>query len=402
MKTPDPSTVKIDSLILDYIKKYQDKPDGEIAKEILKDNPILRKKYSKSDNLRRRVFLVREDHNLPKISKLKLNKIPPNPREILKDQIKKLLKLPRTIHEIANQLDKSPRETESLINELREEKYNIVLKDDLVELSNSMQVGAVKRIDISAYENKTYKFGVISDNHLNSKYERLDVLNSVYDIFQQEGITEVYNAGNWIDGEARFNKFEIINHGITPQIEYFLKNYPKREGITTHFIAGDDHEGWYVQRERINIGEYTQMLAEKQGRFDLKYLGYVEADIEFKARKGKAIMKIMHPGGGSAYALSYTPQKIVESFSGGEKPNILIIGHYHKADYFFYRNTHVLQAGCTQDQTVFMRKLKIQAALGGWIIEMQQSKDGTINRFKAEWLAYFDKGYYKKQGYYRD
>jgi hypothetical protein len=48
-----------------------------------------------------------------------------------------------------------------------------------------------------------------------------------------------------------------------------------------------------------------------------------------------------------------------------------------------------------------MRKKKIQAALGGWIIEFTQSKDGAITRFKSEWIPFFDKQYYHRKGYYK-
>lgn len=391
----------IQALILKYFKKgYKNHKNIEIAEFIKKNHPNETKEI-KLVTIERYIREARTEHGIFQESDISLIKSIPKPEESLKEQVKKFLRSPHSITEIANQFDKAPKEIHNIIYTLKEEKYNLVIKKDKLELSGNMQQGGLRVINLSAFENIPYKFGIISDNHLNSKYERLDILHACYDIFEKEGVRDVYNAGNWIDGEARFNKFDLYNHGITPQIEYFLDHYPQRDGITTHYIAGDDHEGWFVQREKIDIGGYAQLMAEKRGRFDLKYLGYVEADIQFKSPKGRSIMKIMHPGGGSAYALSYAPQKVIESFTGGEKPNILIIGHYHKADYMFYRNTHILQAACTQDQTPFLRKNKIQVSLGAWIVEMQQSKDGNIQRFKPEYLAFYDKGYYEKKGYYR-
>ena len=61
-----------------------------------------------------------------------------------------------------------------------------------------------------------------------SKYERLDVLEYAYDYFKKEGITSVYHAGNLVDGEARFNKYELYAHGITDQTLYALDHYPQR------------------------------------------------------------------------------------------------------------------------------------------------------------------------------
>jgi hypothetical protein len=180
------------------------------------------------------------------------------------------------------------------------------------------------------------------------------------------------------------------------QVDYFVEMWPKRKGMKTYFVTGDDHEGWYVQREGVDIGKFIQMTAETAGRKDLIYLGHMEHDIQFAARKGIATMRLIHAGGGSAYATSYSPQKIVESYQGGEKPNILLIGHYHKAEYGYPREVHALQLGCTEDQTPFMRKLKIQAHVGGWTVDFDQDEFGIIHNFRVQFHAFYDRGYYDK------
>jgi hypothetical protein len=75
------------------------------------------------------------------------------------------------------------------------------------------------------------------------------------------------------------------------------------------------------------------------------------------ANSGKATtMAVCHPGGGSAYALSYSIQKIIESLEGGEKPAVGLYGHYHKLWAGNIRNVWCVQTGCQEDQTPFMRK----------------------------------------------
>lgn len=316
-------------------------------------------------------------------------------------EVKKAIKKQTSIKELCNKLKATPQQIEEVLEKLRAEKYNVIVEDGFAEISNSIPTGGIRKIDLAKFKNKTFRFGFTADNHINNMHERNDVLNAIYDRFEEEGIKEVYNGGNWIDGEFKFNKFEVLVRGCTNQIKRFVEVYPKRKGIKTYFIAGDDHEGWYQQREGIRIGEYMELMAKEAGRNDLIYLGYVEADIELKTKKGKSIIKLMHGGGGSSYALSYTPQKIVESFTGGEKPNILLIGHYHKADFLpAYRNVQVLQGGTTCDQTKFMRKMKLAAHVGGWIVEVQLSEDGAVNRIKTEWLSFYDREYYKKNNYY--
>jgi hypothetical protein len=105
-------------------------------------------------------------------------------------------------------------------------------------------------------------------------------------------------------------------------------------------------------------------------------------------------LRVVHPGGGTAYALSYTMQKLVESYQGGEKPTIILAGHYHKLDYSFPREVHAIQMGTTCDQTLFMRKKKIQAMVGGGIVEARRAKDGAINRVKVEFITFYDKSFY--------
>jgi len=244
----------------------------------------------------------------------------------------------------------------------------------------------------------THHFGLTSDNHLCNRQSRLDVLNAAYDHFARQGITTVFNAGNWIDGEARFNKTELLTApGMDNQMDYLIDKWPVRDGLTTHYIAGDDHEGWYAQREGIEVGKYLQMRAEDQGRHDLKYLGYAECDVALKCGSHSAVMRVLHPGGGSAYATSYTAQKIVESYQGGEKPQVLIIGHYHKAEYGYPREVHCIQAGCTEDQSLFMRKKKIAAHVGFWELKIKQNAQGIITRVAVEWFPFFDRGFYERR-----
>lgn len=319
----------------------------------------------------------------------------------LKDGIKKKIKKSSTIIELANQFNVSPKNIEDVLAELKKENYNVVMADDKIQLSGNVSTGGTHRIDLRAFENKVYRFGFVTDDHLCNKAERLDVLNAIFDIYEDEGITEVFNGGNWIDGEARFNSLDIHTFGMDNQLDYFIKNYPQRNGIKIKFIAGDDHEGWYQQNSGIIIGKHLERKAEEVGRNDLEYLGYMEADVELKAEHGSAILRVVHAGGGTAYALSYQPQKLIESLTGGDKPHILLIGHYHKAEVLpSYRNVRSVQGGCGCDQTRFMRKKRIEAHVGGWIVEFQQAKDGSINRFKTEWLGFFDKQFYEARKYY--
>lgn len=243
----------------------------------------------------------------------------------------------------------------------------------------------------------TFRFGVASDQHLCSRYAREDVLNDLYDVFAESGVDRVFNAGNWIDGEDDKNRFDLNVHGLEPQVKYLCEHYPKRDGIQTFAVWGEDHEGWYARREAIDVGRFAEGQMRQAGRDDWIDLGFIEARVDLvNANTGaRSTLVVMHPGGGSSYAYSYRPQKIVESLSGGEKPAVLIIGHYHKMSCNIIRNVWTVQAGCTEDQTVFMRKKGLEAHIGGHLMTLEQDpKTGAIFRCVSDQRAYYDRAYY--------
>lgn len=133
------------------------------------------------------------------------------------------------------------------------------------------------------------------------------------------------------------------------------------------------------------------------GREDWRDLGFMEARIDLvHGRTGvRNTLLVMHPGGGSSYAVSYRPQKIVESLQGGEKPGVIVIGHYHKLSSNMFRNVWAIQAGCSQDQTPFMRKLGLEAHVGGGVLTLRQDPEsGAIIRCKWDQLNFFVRRYY--------
>ena len=109
------------------------------------------------------------------------------------------------------------------------------------------------------------------------------------------------------------------------------------------------------------------------------------------------MMKIQHPGGGSSYARSYTQQKQIEAFEGGEKPDILVQGHYHVSNFMQDRNVFVVSLPGFQDQTIFARKKRLRMEIGAAIMRFKQNPlDGTITRLSVEWIRFFNRGYYQR------
>lgn len=270
---------------------------------------------------------------------------------LFRSEVARRIKKATTVAKLAEKMNSKEEDVTSAINDMEESGYIIVRRGNTIQIGKSVEQSGSNIVIENHFHDKPISFGVIADMHLCSKAERLDVLNAAYDEFAKRGITTVFCPGNYCDGECRFNTHELLAHGIADQCQYCIDHWPSRPGIKTYFVDGDDHEGWFQQREGIEFGRYLMLEAQAQGRDDLVYLGYMEADFELKAPQGSAIVKIIHAGGGSSYAFSYASQKLAESFQGGEKPSVCIIGHYHKQEYCFPRNVHCVQAGCFSPNT---------------------------------------------------
>lgn len=227
------------------------------------------------------------------------------------------------------------------------------------------------------------RFALIGDTHIGSKYTQFTHLHGFYDILAAEGVTDVYHAGDITDGlKMRVgHEYELYEISADEMRDDVIRNYPIRPGVTTHFITGN-HDASLYKQVGYDIGP---AIAEK--RPDMEYLG---RDCTIVQLAPGCKLELRHPWDGSAYAMSYKPQKMIEAMESDSKPNILAIGHYHKAEYLFYRNVHAFQTGCFQSQTPFTRGKGISVHIGGWIITVRVDAGGTIRAISPTFIPYYN------------
>lgn len=280
------------------------------------------------------------------------------------------------------------------------QRYKItsqMLQDTLNEISNAGYVlkdyGDRVRIvtDCISQENEitdkwdcenVIRFGVVSDTHIGSKWMQASVLNKLYEIFNREGLDTVYHVGDITEGYnmRKGHEYEVFLHGADEQCDYVIKNYPTFNG-KTRFIIGN-HDLSHMKSGGIDIG---RRIANE--RKDMEYLGALNAKIHLTPN---CTMELNHPLDGASYALSYSIQKMIDSYGGGSKPSILLNGHHHKMFYLFYRNVHGVECGTTEAQSSWMKGKRIQAHIGGLIVTVYVHDDGTIRRFVPEFIPFYD------------
>jgi len=295
--------------------------------------------------------------------------------------ILKLLHDGTTLTKLAKAVGVSERIAKSIIAETSDKGYNVLLSNGEYKIS-SVIVPEENHIKCDWHGEKIIRFGLMGDTQINSKYTQITHLHALYDIYAAEGIDTVYHTGDMDEGEEMRpgHKYECYTQGADNHVDEIVRVYPERTGITTHFITGN-HDHSLIKRAGMDIGK---PVAEK--RPDMKYLGQSCAIISLT---DNCTLELRHPIDGTAYAISYKMQKMIEAMSGGEKPNILAVGHYHKAEYIMYRNVHAIQTGCFQAQTPFMRGKGIAAMMGGWIVEIYVHDDGAVKRFKQEFVPFY-------------
>jgi len=242
-----------------------------------------------------------------------------------------------------------------------------------------------KKID---FPDRHVKFGVFSDCHLGHTCYRPDVLRKMILDGKKQGIEFWFNSGDTIEGMSGRDGhiYELDYLGATAQLEFFQNEFKRFKNTVYSIEAQNSHGGWFKSKGNVglNIGEELEARSHHY-----KFIGYDEQDIVLD--NGLKV-RLRHPGGGTAYALSYKIQKYVEAISGGQKPNMLLQGHFHKAIYLFYRNIHCFDSGCLCDQTPFMKKIGTPAHVGYWIIDvnMYKQKKRGVERVSSQFIPFYE------------
>jgi len=264
------------------------------------------------------------------------------------------------------------------------EKSGLTAKE-LGVLLKSPEPGKPKRIYNHSTSRREIAFGIVSDTHIGQEKFDEALFASAGKVFRKEGIEKVYHAGDILEGMSgrEGQIYELKQIGFQQQIEEaerLMKKY--WNGFNVYGINGN-HDLWYKKKNNggLDVGKELELRVP-----NYHHLGDEEADI--KLGPG-VVMKLFHPGDGTAYATSYKMQKAMEAFEGGKKPQILVEGHYHKALYMFNRNIHGIEAGTLCGQTGWMRGKKIPAHKGFWIVKANIGQKG-ITKFEPTFYPAYD------------
>lgn len=225
---------------------------------------------------------------------------------------------------------------------------------------------------------------LISDTHLASKFDRLDILRYLYDKADSTHTNYILHSGDLTEGVSGRPQqlYELRELSYTGQRDYVIDNYPiSPPNCPTYFIAGN-HDLWWIKQCGADI---CQDISTR--RPDLHYLGSDCEDLHI----GSLRIRLYHGKGGSSYARSYKLQKYLDAIPPRDLPHILQTGHIHNSFYMKQGDTHCFQTSCLQDLTPYARSLGFNSDKSCWWVDVYFDKHGQPHSIKQELETFGDK-----------
>lgn len=220
------------------------------------------------------------------------------------------------------------------------------------------------------FDGEHLKIGFITDTHIGSVFFEEKWFESALREFEKSKVNFVCHSGDLSEGMSNrpSQVYELTHTGYNAQKEYCIQLLDKIH-VPVYIIDGN-HDRWHIKNSGALL---VKDVADKLEH--VNFLGHDEGDLKVNGIK----IKLWHGEDSSSYATSYRCQKLIEVFTGGEKPNLLLCGHTHKMVYLFDRNIHCFSGGAMCRQSSWMRSKRLANHSGFWIIDLVINKKSIVS-----------------------
>lgn len=306
---------------------------------------------------------------------------------------------PRTLTQVADLLDVSPKAAQKVIDQMRKDGFRIVLSNQRLQIDTAVtnQPGEYKprrlvadMADVSG----VISIGIGSDLHSGSVHSQPTAYNRFIEIaYEQYGVRHFIDPGDVTAGVFGYRGQELdLIPEIRPrdrkdsiwttraQIELANMYTPYAEDVT-HYKLGGNHDWWHVMASGIDAVHKLCAM-----RPDFRFLEYDQADIPLT---DKVNARVWHPTGGVPYALTYRLQKGVEQMAFAElnrailenqhpKLRLILSGHLHIEAKFESGPYLAMHPGCFEGQTNYLKKKGLVPVVGGAILKLHIGDNGLL------------------------
>lgn len=238
------------------------------------------------------------------------------------------------------------------------------------------------RVPIVEFEGEEICFAAIGDLHIGSVYFVEDWFFQMLDECAKREVQRIEVVGDVTEGMSRRegHVYELTHIGFARQKEYAYQLFSCWDG-PIDMIDGN-HDRWFLKNANAGaniVEDICQAIGPRAC-----YVGSDEGNVVMNG----AVVKLWHGEDSSSYATSYRVQKLIEAFSPGEKPNILLCGHTHKQIDMFSRSIHALSCGAMSRQSRWMRSKRLECHPGFWIVRATINAGG-VAAFEPRWYPFY-------------
>jgi hypothetical protein len=306
------------------------------------------------------------------------------------DRLVELAKKAPSFSKLCDALDLSPSKTKELIASAKAKGIRLRIEHDHVGLGAAeVKDERLQDLRIAPVVGERQMVGVISDLHAGSKFILRDALRDCVAKFYERGVREMLVPGDLLDGVYRHSLFDQSHVGLEEQTKDLFEVLPVLDGLRYLACTGN-HCETLASANGVDVGDFVEGYFQKHGRSDLKFYGRRSAYLKLRG----AVIHLWHPRGGGAYAVSYPMQKKCEGYSA-LKPQILLIGHWHKFCWVTTRSIQAVACGTFQGTggrkgSEFSNSLVGDPAIGGLLLSWNITADGTLREFAVARRAYYE------------
>ena len=237
------------------------------------------------------------------------------------------------------------------------------------------------KVPVISFEGERIRIGAMTDTHIGSIKMIPDRIYQAFEVFRKEKVDFITHSGDVTEGMSNRpgHVYELSAIGYDAQKELSKEIFSQWTDTDIYAIDGN-HDRWYIKSNGAKIVKDISDIVP-----NFHFLGHDEGDISLK---GKAVLKLWHGEDGNSYALSYRLQKILESLTGGEKPNAMLVGHTHKYVDIFERHVFCTSVGAMQSQTPWMRGKRIASHTGFAIVDYWVNDKGICKKTHT-WYPFY-------------
>ena len=300
---------------------------------------------------------------------------------------------PRSLVALADILDCSPKTVTDLVSEARDAGYDVQLSKTGEGVRPAPRESvALEQAKPAAVSGNEITIAAVGDVHFGNKFHMGAELQDFCDKAYAAGARRFLQVGDLLDGVYRHSVWDQTHRGFSDQSKLAVQKLPAYPDSTWEAIEGN-HDETFARDCGLDVSRAVTLAFKDAGRKDFTMNPGRSHYFHLKPRKGRGVfVELWHPGKGPAYALSYKLQKKVEGYAVGQKPDILLVGHYHQSVYANIRGVHAFMVGCFQGGgSNFGKSLGTAPAIGSWIIRVSLTKDGTLRRVAPEWVGYYER-----------